>query len=255
MKQNSIVENFWRDAYSTLYDGGYISNDIEINNYRFQVEENALKNYIKEYVPENQRGRALDIGCGNGRFTEVMAEYFDAVDAIDISSTIIEKNILKNKYKNINYYNNDLEQFAQKVFLTYDFIYVGGVLMYIFDDKVEDSYRLLDKLLHANGKLILRESVMTKKRVDNISDSYIAYYRVKDFYAKGDFLKFLTMKENLAYRVGELRQVLVRLKMGFLFQPNLYKKLLVCLKCKDLFWKPKLNKLVNYYYFYIKKYK
>jgi len=248
MKQNNIVENFWRDAYSKLDDGGYISNDIEINNYRFLVEENTLKNFIKEYVPENQRGRALDIGCGNGRFTEVMAEYFDIVDGIDIASTIIKKNISKNKYKNINYYNNDLEQFAQKVFLTYDFIYVGGVLMYILDDRIEDSYQLLDKLLHGNGKLILRESVMTKKRVDNVSDSYIAYYRAKDFYVKEDFFKFLIMKENLAYRVGELRQVLVRLKMGFLFQSSLYKKLLVCLKCKDLFWKPKLNKLVNYYY-------
>ena len=255
MKQNSVVEAFWKDAYSELDDGGYISNNSKINGYRFLVEEEALKAFIEEYIPKNRRGRALDIGCGNGRFTEVMADYFDSVDGIDIAGSIIEKNTLKNQYKNILYYNNDLEQFAQESSFTYDFIYVGGVLMYILDEKIEASYHLLDKLLNSNGKLILRESVMTKERVDNISDSYVAYYRAKDFYAKEDFFKILTMKENLAYRVGELNGVLNRLKMGFLFQSNIYKKLLVCLKCKDLFWKPRLNKLVNYYYIFTKSHR
>lgn len=30
--------------------------------------------------------RALDVGCGNGKFTRVLAKYFEAVDGIDVNA-------------------------------------------------------------------------------------------------------------------------------------------------------------------------
>jgi len=252
MKQNSIIDSFWNSAYDKLDDGGYISNNEKINSFRFSVEKRALELFIEKYIPKNRRLKALDIGCGNGRFIEIMANYFDVVDGVDIASSVIKRNRLENKYKNITYYHNDLENFTKVSSNNYDFIYVGGVLMYIQDENIKVYYQLLNKILNENSILILRESVMTKEREDNISKNYIAYYRSKSFYTLIDGFQLLTMKENLAYRVGELNGVLSRLKIGFLFQKNIYKNLLFCLKCKDLVWKPHLNKLVNYYYIFKK---
>ena len=244
------INSFWKQAYREVDDGGYISNDALLNHYRFLVEKRELIEFIEQYSLKNSRKRALDIGCGNGKFTEIIADYFERVDAIDLSEEIIAKNIENGKRDNCFYYCECLEDFAKRVDTNYDFIYVGGVLMYIDDSKIENNYRALDKLLSRDAILVLRESVMSSKRVDNISESYIAYYRQRDYYQKFLDFKLLEKKENLAYRTSELRNVLTRLKLGFLFNKNLYQKLLILLKLKDKLWKPNYNKLVNYYYIF-----
>jgi len=244
------INSFWKQAYSDVDDGGYISDDALLNHYRFLVEKSELLSFIEKHVPKNSRKRALDIGCGNGKFTEIMADYFDYVDAIDLSQEIITKNREENKKDNCSYHCESLEAFAKRVDIHYDFIYVGGVLMYIDELKIEESYKALDKLLNREAILVIRESVMSRKRVDNISESYIAYYREANYYQKFLDSKLLEKKENLAYRTSELKNVLIRLKLGFLFHKKVYQKLLILLKLKDKLWKPNYNKLVNYYYIF-----
>jgi 2-polyprenyl-3-methyl-5-hydroxy-6-metoxy-1,4-benzoquinol methylase len=244
------INSFWKQAYSGVDDGGYISDDALLNHYRFLVEKSELLSFLEKYAPKNSRKRALDIGCGNGKFTEIMANYFVHVDAIDLSQEIITKNRKENKKDNCSYHCASLEAFAKRVDTHYDFIYIGGVLMYIDEVKIEESYKALNKLLNREAILVLRESVMSHKRVDNISESYIAYYREVNYYQKFLDSKLLEKKENLAYRTSELKNVLIRLKMGFLFHEKVYQKLLMLLKLKDKLWKPNYNKLVNYYYIF-----
>jgi len=244
------INSFWNSIYKEVDDGGYISDDALLNYYRFLVEKSELISFIKKYSPKTSRKRALDIGCGNGKFTEIMAEHFEHVDAIDLSQEIISKNREKSKKDNCFYHCESLESFAKRVDTHYDFIYVGGVLMYIDELKIEESHKALDKLLNREAILVLRESVMSRKRVDNISESYIAYYRETNYYQKFLDSKLLETKENLAYRTSELKNVLMRLKLGFLFHEKFYQKLLILLKLKDKLWKPNYNKLVNYYYIF-----
>jgi len=255
MSQNrdNKINSFWNQAYHDIDDGGYISDDREINRYRFLLEKKELIGFIEKYTTKDNRKRALDIGCGNGKFTEVMADYFAEVDAIDLSQEIIDKNREKKRRDNCNYYCENLEDFSKRVSLVYDFIYVGGVLMYIDDENINKNYKALYKLLNNNGVLILRESVMTIKRVDNISNNYIAYYRHCNDYRNILDFDLLDKKENMAYRTSELRNVLMRLKLSFLFKEKSYQKLLPLLKVKDRLWKVRLNKLVNYYYIFRKK--
>ena len=250
ISRDERINSFWKQVYSEVDDGGYISDDVLLNHYRFLVEERELIECIEQYSLKNSRKMALDIGCGNGKFTEIMADYFEHVDAIDLSEEIIAKNREKSKRDNCFYHCESLEEFAKRVDAHYDFIYVGGVLMYIDDSKIEDNYKALEKLLNKEAVLVLRESVMSSERVDNLSESYIAYYRQCDYYQKFLDLKLLEKKENLAYRTSELRNVLTRLRLGFLFNKNLYQKLLILLKLKDRLWKPNYNKLVNYYYIF-----
>ncbi len=248
--KEEIIISFWNQVYKDFDDGGYISNNIILNKYRFLVEKKELIAFIKKYSLKGKRSRALDIGCGNGRFTEIMADYFEQVDAIDLSEDIIRRNIEKNRRDNCNYYNESLEVFASQKRFDYDFIYVGGVLMYIEDDKMLDIYYALSCILKIEGVLVLRESVMTKQRVDTIGENYIAYYRQYDTYMKFLDLKLEDKKENLAYRTSELKTLLTKLKVGFLFSEDFYQKVLPLLKIKDILWKPKLNRLVNYYYIF-----
>ncbi len=253
MNKNNIIDDFWNSAYSNLEDGGYISNNVKINDYRFYIEDRELREFIQKYTTKGARKRALDVGCGNGRFSRILAQYFDKVDAIDIAQSIIEKNHHNNSNFKIDYYKSTLEEWVAQTKSSYDFIYVGGVLMYIENIDFALSNKYFSNILNRDATLLLRESVMTKESVDNISENYIAYYRAKDFYTNIEGLKLIDVKENLAYRVGELKSVLSRLKLGFLFQRNIYRWLLKCLMCKDLVWKPNLNKLVNYYYIFKKE--
>ncbi len=254
MSKKNIINDFWNDAYRNLKDGGYISNDERLNTYRFMVEKKELQKIIRNYAKESQRNRALDVGCGNGRFSKILARYFERVDAIDIAESIIEENKRNNTNPNIVYHKSTLENWIESTECKYDFIYIGGVLMYIENIESLINIEKLSSLLNKNGVIVLRESVMTKERKDHVGKHYVAYYRSKDVYKHIEGLKAVVVKENLAYRVGELRNVLDRLKLGFLFRKNIYPYLLKCLKCKDLIWKPHLNKLVNYYYIFRKEY-
>jgi 2-polyprenyl-3-methyl-5-hydroxy-6-metoxy-1,4-benzoquinol methylase len=250
INNKKVINSFWNKIYKEVDDGGYISDDSIINNFRYLYEKEELISFIDRYMVNGEKNRALDVGCGNGRFTKVLSNYFNNVDAIDLSEDIILKNIKNNHLKNCNYYNKSLEEFANKTEFKYDFIYVGGVLMYIEDSELPKSLELLCKILKPNGVLIFRESVMTKKRVDNIGKNYIAYYRYYKDYIYTCDLNLVLIKQNLAYRISELDILLRKLKIGFLFRDILYKKILPILRVKDIFWKPKHNKLVNYYYIF-----
>jgi len=248
--RDELVNSFWNKIYENVDDGGYISDDRLLNHYRFLVEKKELITFIEKYTSQDSRKRALDVGCGNGKLTNVMANYFETVDAIDISKEIITKNQENNRNSNCFYYCENLEEFSQRIENKYDFIYVGGVLMYIDDLNLSNNYNAIEKLLNTNAILVLRESVMSRNRVDNINKSYVAYYRQDNYYQNFLDFKLLQKRENLAYRTSELRNVLTRLKVDFLFTEYLYKKLLILLKLKDIFWKPNYNKLINYYYIF-----
>jgi SAM-dependent methyltransferase len=247
---NTTVASFWNQIYNSVDDGGYISNDTTSNRYRFLYEKKELISFIEKYTKLGTRTRALDVGCGNGRFSKVLAKYFANVDAIDLSEDIISKNKIKNKIKNCHFYPSSLEDFLENTKFKYDFVYIGGVLMYIEDDNLLLSSELVDSVLKKEAILILRESVMTKKRVDNISEKYIAYYRHKDKYIDFSTFKLYENRENVAYRTSELKILLTKLKLKFLFHEKLYQNLFFLLRIKNLLWKPKLNKLVNYYYIF-----
>lgn len=51
----------------------------------------GVMTHLSKVAPELPRGRALDFGSGLGRLTQALAEYFDAVVGVDISTTMVEK--------------------------------------------------------------------------------------------------------------------------------------------------------------------
>jgi len=136
----------------------------------------------------------------------------------------------------------------------YDFIYVGGVLMYVDDEHIDEYLRKLRNLLRRGGVLVLRESVMGKTAEYPHNTEYPVCYRQKEYYRDAVPLKHVRSGQNYAYRVGELRKNLIRTKLSFLLE---YQKIsgtvLRLLAIKDLVWKPGRNRLINYYYVFRKE--
>ena len=71
--QKYIIGDFWSKAYKNYKDGGYITNDEYMSKVRFEYEVKELKTIINENI--KNKSRALDIGCGNGRYTKSLQNY------------------------------------------------------------------------------------------------------------------------------------------------------------------------------------
>ena len=82
--------------------------------------------------------RCLDFGCGVGRLTQALADYFDIVDGVDISPTMIRRaNDLNDKARRCQFQVNstpNLELFEEGSF---DFVYSNIVLQHIRPELAE----------------------------------------------------------------------------------------------------------------------
>lgn len=79
-----------------------------------------------------QPGKALDFGCGLGRLTQALSDYFSAVDGVDISASMIEQAQALNKApEKVRYHLNikaDLSLFPSAA---YDFVFTRICLQHI----------------------------------------------------------------------------------------------------------------------------
>jgi 2-polyprenyl-3-methyl-5-hydroxy-6-metoxy-1,4-benzoquinol methylase len=116
----------------------------------------------KEFLEKDNY--VLDFGCGSGAITNKLARVVKAIDAIDISSGMLEfaeKQAEESSIDNINYIKTSLfdERFQDKQF---DAILAFNVLHYI-----EDTQKLIeriDSLLKPNGLFISSTACLREKR-------------------------------------------------------------------------------------------
>jgi len=198
-----IISTFWAKAYDNYLDGGYITNDIYISKVRFNYESKKLNKILRTHLNNNER--ALDIGCGNGRYTEEFAKIFDKVIGIDLSKKQIIKNEQKNKLSNVEYLNENFIDVDNNKLQKFDFIFVGDIFMYIDANDVNKIFKSLLNLLKKDGILIARESSMDIGFEDYGSKNYVAYYRNKEFYQNGIFKdNFVKLYKNYGYSLYHL---------------------------------------------------
>ncbi len=127
----------------------------------------------------------LDIGCGNGRFTEPFAAQADTVIGYDIAPKLLDearRNAAQKQLNNLRYEELNLADFAypQPV----QVVGCMGVTSCLIDDAVYTA--LFDKLftlIAPGGFLILKDSL--SRKADDIlyhNGDYIARYRTVDRY-------------------------------------------------------------------------
>ncbi|HVF68950.1 MAG TPA: SAM-dependent methyltransferase [Xanthomonadales bacterium] len=98
----------------------------------------------------------LEIGCGQGSFTQKLLEISDDVTAIDVSESAIEQ--AKEKVKGVQFHVSSLENFYPK--RHYDVIICAEVLYYIKDSKVA-----IEKLQELGDYLVTSQYVFCLPRI------------------------------------------------------------------------------------------
>ena len=101
--------------------------------------------------------RALDFGCGVGRVTQSLAKYFDHIDGVDISPSMIELANTYNKFGDkITYHINN--ENSLKIFNdnTYDFIYSTEVLQHMHPMYQENFLKEFLRVLSPKGLLVFQ---------------------------------------------------------------------------------------------------
>ena len=124
----------------------------------FQTGIDEIDSIMKEIDQLNLKishKRALDFGCGVGRVTQALSNYFDTVDGVDIAQSMIELANTYNKYPDKVYYflNNkkSLEIFKDN---TYDFIYSVEVFQHMHPQFQEKYLSELLRILSPGGLLV-----------------------------------------------------------------------------------------------------
>ena len=145
--------------------------------------------------------RILDLGCGNGRFTLLLAATGRTVDAFDLSPTLIEQarqSAREHDVKNVRFKVADIT-FTKPRRSTYGLVSCMGVLSTIIDDwAFQRITRALRLALEPRGWLLLRETLSSLEQGQVVeSDGYAIRYRNENAYRN-------TFKEyglNLEYEV------------------------------------------------------
>ncbi len=185
------VLNFWKGRASLL-DKGSVSEfqaTMFVGNKEKAREKDRLEkervltavDVFKDFGVD----RALDIGCGVGRWAELFSDYFKHVDAVDYCEGFIDTakaNAEKKNLKNINYYVGSVEDIDEKN--KYDCVFSFGLFNYLGDNAVRKLAESIGGVLRPGGKCVLRETIAVKKRVElhgfyseSLKTNYSSIYR------------------------------------------------------------------------------
>lgn len=160
---------------------------------------------IKPYL---NYGKILDIGCGIGRWADVLANECISYCGIDFSEAMIEAAKQRFSQENISFFQYSFQDIPQLTSIEspslplikgFDTIIIAGVSMYVNDDDLKRTYRYLYEILNKNGVIYLEESVGVEKRLtlkqhfsESLKNNYSVIYRTKEEYLT--LLKDLTDK-------------------------------------------------------------
>jgi 2-polyprenyl-3-methyl-5-hydroxy-6-metoxy-1,4-benzoquinol methylase len=121
-------------------------------------ELNIVRNSLATYKPF---GTALELACGTGLWTGLLAEASTHLTAIDAVRETIEINRRKNNHVNIDYRVADIFQWQpEKV---YDFIFFGFWLSHVPETMFNDFWNLLRKALRSSGTVFFVDSLETQE--------------------------------------------------------------------------------------------
>jgi len=79
-----------------------------------EITDGEIRPWLTGVIPDRrgQDSRAVDLGCGNGRFTGLVADRYDKVLAVDIAERQVEIARARRDRPNISYEHRDLREVA-----------------------------------------------------------------------------------------------------------------------------------------------
>jgi SAM-dependent methyltransferase len=145
--------------WSILADPTKKGNKWKIDDF-FKTGEEEIESiiqYITSFGVSCSRKKALDFGCGVGRLTQALCQYFDECYGVDIAPSMIERAREYNRYdEKCKYYlneSNDLRVFEDNVF---DFIYSKIVFQHMKPEYSKNYIKELLRVLTPGGFLVFQ---------------------------------------------------------------------------------------------------
>ena len=156
------------------------------------------KDKIKTKIDFKEGKRALDIGCGIGRWGEELLYLGLSYTGIDYSKNLLDiaQDNLKNYGKDYLLLNSSFQDAlctltSNSVTTKFDYIFINGVLMYINDDELERCIKQLKDFMSEECTIYIKESIGIEERMtlnnfysSDLNSNYSAIYRTKDVYRK-----------------------------------------------------------------------
>lgn len=143
----------------------------------YDRQESALRHMLQTLTP--RPGNALDVGCGNGRFSFVVAEFVPKVIAFDLSQTLIDeaKEMAgSRRVRNVAFEARDLEQGFPSG--SFGLVTCMGVTSTLIDEGIFGRLvRGLHDAVENNGFLVTKDSLSAGDDRAITSGGYITVYR------------------------------------------------------------------------------
>ncbi len=192
-----IINYFWQNAsYSSEF-------------YTSKLKQNYTKMRLSQIVEKYSilQNRALDVGCGNGMYTEHLAGIFSKCIGLDLSQARIKKNIENNSFKNIEYLSENFITSNTDKLGKFDFIFAADIGMYSKEKYHKSTFKALLNLLEDDGVLLTRESTTIKGNRAYKSHNYVAYYKNKAYYKNGIYKNnFVKSYRDCSYNIPHLNK-------------------------------------------------
>lgn len=120
-------------------------------------EINEIMKYIELIGISMPYRKALDFGCGVGRLTQALPQYFDQVCGVDISPSMIKLAEKYNRYSSkCKYYLNEADNLRLFDDNSFDFIYTNIVLQHIEPSYSKNYIKDFLRVLAPHGLLIFQ---------------------------------------------------------------------------------------------------
>ena len=121
------------------------------------LEPARVRNWLIEQLPARAH-RALDAGCGAGRYTQVLAERFDEVVGVDISRPLIDIARRQRSGANVRYVASDMMSFAEAD--GFDLVFSSTTLHHL--SYLQAALLHLRGLVRAGGTAILIDNIASR---------------------------------------------------------------------------------------------
>lgn len=144
-----MLDNILEKRDSEWWNSFYSDKEKPITFFENIPDENLISYFDRGLL---KNGKALDVGCGNGRNSFYLAKKGLEVEGIDFSKTSIEwgKQIAKEKSIKVNFLCQSIFAFQDKP-ESFDFIYDSGCLHHIKPHRRNQYLKTILKYLKPDG--------------------------------------------------------------------------------------------------------
>lgn len=164
--ESSTIEDFWNATRANAradQESGYLSDGwpLHLSTTRFQGEWRWVEQVVLPLVGE--KTACLDVGCGTGLWLSHFARHFRCAEGIDLSEQMVasaKERFARQGLEHVQVQVGKIEDLSSDAL--FDFIFVGGVLMYLNDDALPAALTRLRCSLKPGGIIVFREGTYRK---------------------------------------------------------------------------------------------